>query len=197
MPSIKEKYLTLLTYELGLRISEALKLTWSDFNWSGWLLDRTKQGSVNLKNTKGGKFRSIPVPDYLMNELYEHHKQRNSFGIPIGGLLFDFGISEYSEKDKTLAENQYNYIVVHAEDRFRKLLYKVSNTVLGKKVNPHQLRHSKAQDLMNHGVPIETIKAFLGHSNISSTEIYASASSEKIRSDLEKYYKKDESKENS
>src|SRR3990172_10268162 len=52
---LKEKYFTIVLANLGLRISECLKLKWEDFLWASWLEDRTKQGSVNLKNTKGGK----------------------------------------------------------------------------------------------------------------------------------------------
>lgn len=196
MPDLKTRNLTLVIYTLGLRVSEALKLKWSDFEWITWLLDVSKQGQVNLKNTKGGKFRAIPVPADLMSKLYYDHPKRTTQGVPLGNtkfdLVFDFGMGNYESGNESIDEKQYNYVVVHAEDRYRKLLYKVSQEVLGKRINPHQLRHAKALDLMNHNVPLETIKGFLGHANISSTEIYASASSEKIRADLEKYYKKDE-----
>jgi integrase len=192
MPSLMEKNLTLMTFELGLRISETLKLTWGDFSWTAWLQDRSKYGSVNLLNTKGGKFRTIPVHPYIMEKLYNDHKNRTAEGLPIGGLLFDFGIKNYIDPKKSKEENQYNYIVLHAEDRYRKLLYRVSKEVLNKLVNPHMLRHSKGQDMMNNNVPIETIKAYLGHGSLTSTEIYAKASPEKIRADLEKYYGKDD-----
>lgn len=195
MPSLKEKILTTTIYELGLRISEALKLTWQDFAWSTWLLDKTQQGSVILKETKGGKFRSIPVSKELMSLIYDSHPNRTSTGIPIGNLLFDYGIMEFlTNKEQTLEENKYEYIVVHAEDRFRKMLYKISKQAIGKRINPHMLRHSKAQDMMNHNVPIESIKRFLGHARLSSTEIYAQASAEKLKKDLEEYNAQNESK---
>lgn len=188
MPSLMERNLTLLTFELGLRISETLKLTWKDFSWVTWLQDRSKYGSVNLINTKGGKYRTIPVHPKVMEKLYKDHEMRTAEGVPIGGLMFDFGIRNYIDPKKSKEENQYEYIVLHAEDRYRKLLYRVSKEVIGRRVNPHMLRHSKAQDMMNNNVPAETIKAYLGHSSISSTEIYAKASAEKIKSDLEKYH---------
>jgi integrase len=195
MESLKDKNLTLVLYSLGLRVSEGLKLKWLDFNWVSWLQDKTKQGEVRLENTKGGKFRAIPVSSYLMNKLYNEHQNKTEQGIPYGGLLFDYGIINYADKTKSLEENQYNYIVTHAEDRYRKLLYKVSKEILGKRINPHMLRHSLAMDMMNHNVPIETIKEFLGHSQISSTEIYAHASAEKLKRDLEKYNEKENNPE--
>lgn len=189
MPTLVDKMLTKTIYELGLRISEGLRLIWEDFNWTTWLQNQDKQGTVNLKQTKGGKFRAIPVSPELMKELYENHKLRNSNGVPMGGLVFNYGISDYQDITKSKEENQYDYIVGHAEDRYRKLLYKVSKSVLGKRINPHQLRHTKAQDMMNKGVPLETIQAFLGHSSITSTQIYAHASADKIAKDLEEYNK--------
>lgn len=189
-PDLFHKNLTLVIYELGLRLSEALKLQWSDFNWSVWLQDTSKAGVVQIKNTKYGKFRAIPVPPYLMQKLYNEHRLRNEQGIPIGTLLFDYGVRDVLDKrELSLEEKQYYYIVLKAEDRYRKELYKVSKEVLGRRINPHKLRHAKAQDLMDKGVPIETIKEFLGHSSFLSTQIYAQASAERIRKDMEQYYK--------
>jgi len=193
--NLKDKNLTIVIYELGLRVSEGLKLSWSNFNWIKWLEDKTKDGEVSLLNTKGDKFRTIPVPSWLMEKLYNEHKNRSSTGIPLGNepvfnLVFDYGRLGYGNDKENNLENQYNYIVVHAEDRYRKLLYKVSKEVLDKRVNPHMLRSTKALDMMNHNVPIETIKAFLGHARISSTELYASASASKISKDMKEYNEK-------
>jgi site-specific recombinase XerD len=132
-----------------------------------------------------------------MERLYEDHLARTTEGVPIGNLVFDIGIDKYlmgeEGKPKKLSKEEedkvkYNYIV-YAENYYRELLYKISKEVIGRRINPHRLRHSKAQDLMNRGVPIETIKAFLGHASISSTEVYAQASSEKIESDLKKIHR--------
>lgn len=40
------------------------------------------------------------------------------------------------------------------------------------KVNPHKFRHSKATHLINKGVSVVEVKEFLGHANLSSTQIY-------------------------
>lgn len=192
---LKDKNLTIVIYELGLRVSEGLKLSWSNFKWVKWLGDKTKDGEVDLLNTKGDKFRTIPVPRWLMEKLYNEHPKRSDSGIPLGNdpkyqLVFDYGIKSYDNGNESNDEKQYNYIVVHAEDRYRKMLYKVSKEVLNKRVNPHMLRSTKALDMMNHDVPIETIKAFLGHTRISSTEFYASASAFKISKDMKEYNEK-------
>jgi len=194
IPEEKEKYLTMVIYDLGLRISEGLKLQWSDINWTKWLQKTNEDSDINLTDTKGGKFRTIPLSNKITKIIYDAHKNRNLYDVPLpnpnvkNSLIFDFGIDDYlANKDKSPDENKYDYIN-YAGYRYRKLLDKIGLEVLGRKINPHIFRHTKAQDMMNHHVPIESIKRFLGHSNISSTEIYAQASAEKLKEDLKKYH---------
>lgn len=190
MESVKDKLFTWTVYDLGLRLSEGIKLTWDNFNWLEWLQDRSKQGVVNIVYTKRGKFRALPVNPILMNALYDAHSKRTEAGVPIGNLVFDYGIMGYlNDKTKTPEQCKFDYIE-YASKTYRNLIYRLSKNYLGKRINPHRLRHGKAQDLMDNGVPIETIKAFLGHEKISSTEIYAQASAEKIKQDLWRYYGK-------
>lgn len=188
MHTLKDKYFTIVMSNLGLRISECLKLKFEDFSWSSWLLDKTKQGSVNLKNTKGGKFRTIPVPVEMMEMLYSDsvNPNKTTDGIPIGNLIFNYGIEKYIyDKEQSNEENLDDYFK-YASDRYRDLLEKVSKEVLQKKVHPHQFRHFKAQDLLNKGLPLIHLKSFLGHSSISSTEIYAKSSAEALKREMEK-----------
>lgn len=188
MPSVKTKILTKIIYELALRVSEALKLKWEDFNWFEWLQDKTKWGKVNLKDTKGGKFGVLSVKPELMNLLYNAHPQRTEQGIPIGNLLFEIGdVMEYvNNKDQPREYNLFHYID-NAKRFYRGKLNKTSKKVINKKVSPHMLRHSKAQHLLDSGMPIESLKEFLRHVDISTTEIYARASSKRVEADLKKY----------
>ena len=55
----------------------------------------------------------------------------------------------------------------------RRRLEKVCNIVGIKRVTPHQLRHSRASALASNGVSIKVIKELLGHSSISTTDIYS------------------------
>ena len=185
MPGLLEKNFTYLLSDLGLRISEGLKLKWDDFNWSIFLQDRTKKGSVNLKNTKGGKFRTIPVSPELMNKLYNDHANRTSEGIPIGTIVCDFGINNYIyRKEFSNDENLFAYFK-YAGDRYRKLLDKITKELFNKTSNPHMFRHFKAQYLMDKGLSIESLKEYLGHASIVSTSIYAHSSAGKLIKDMD------------
>ncbi|MFW6025510.1 MAG: tyrosine-type recombinase/integrase [Candidatus Woesearchaeota archaeon] len=187
MPTLKYKVLTLFIFELGLRLSEALKIKWEDFNWADWIQDRDSYGKVALKNTKRNKFRTLPVKPELMNLLYDICPKKSSEGIPLGHVVFDFGIEDYIlNKERPPEENIYLYL--HKSScRYREYIYDISKKYLNKRISPHRLRHSKAQMLLDKGMPLDSLKQFLGHEKISSTEIYAQASSEKVKRDLEAY----------
>jgi integrase len=185
---LKSQIMTNIVYELALRISEALKLRFEDFNWATWIMDKNKYGVVNIKYTKRNNFRVMPVKPSIMQDLYNPlvSPNKTNDGIPLGGLLFNFGLENYFSKEKTVEQIQFDYIK-YATKRYHKLLRKVGLETINKKVHAHMLRHTKAQSLTNHSMPIESIKGFLGHKAISTTEIYTHSSSEKILADLQKY----------
>lgn len=58
---------------------------------------------------------------------------------------------------------------------------------LGKKMSPHKLRHSFATSLLNQGARIEAVSTLLGHANLSTTQIYARLSNQKIREEYTKF----------
>ena len=209
---LKEKYFTILLSSLGLRIGECLKLRFGDLNWVTWLQDRTKQGHLKLENTKGGDFRVIPVSSHIMELLYldniSHHKTEN--GVPVGvpgDMVFNFGVEDFIfsgdkvvdgdtketkiEKERRNELNMYKYLN-YAGSRYRRTLNTVTKECLGdtKKVHPHMFRHSRAQSLMDGGLGIEYLKKYLGHSSISSTEVYAKASDRGLSEQIEEIDKK-------
>ena len=55
-----------------------------------------------------------------------------------------------------------------------------------KRVHPHLVRHTRATHLYRSGMPLSYIAEFLGHASVTTTEIYASASTEMLREALEK-----------
>jgi integrase/recombinase XerD len=186
---LKEKIFTLVMANLGLRISECMKLKFEDFNWLSWMQDKEKQGSVNLKNTKGGKFRTIPVSKEIMQLLYNVSPNKTSEGIPMGKdslLVFDFGFSEFANRKELSNDERVYAYLKYAADRYRIILNRVTQQLFKKKAHPHMFRHYKAQDLMNKGLNLSSLQFFLGHSSISSTQIYASSSAEMLKKDMEK-----------
>jgi len=66
----------------------------------------------------------------------------------------------FESNDKRLSENSLRYTVNKVFKR------------VGLKVSPHQLRHSYATELLNHNASISDVSELLGHSSMSTTQIY-------------------------
>ena len=144
-------------YGLGLRVSECCGLKTNQVN-----LD---EGFVNVIG-KGNKERLIPIPDrtkQLMKKYYANirplwqKKSTNLFFINKSGKKI---YSEYVEK--MLKEN-------------------VNKAGIKKTITPHKLRHSYATHLLEGGADLRVIQELLGHSDISTTEIYTHVEAERLK----------------
>ena len=71
---------------------------------------------------------------------------------------------------------------------FFKILKKVcEENGIDKSVSPHTLRHSFATHLLNNGADLRVIQELLGHSNLTTTQIYSHISNNKVKSDYENH----------
>lgn len=149
------KLLTLICvlYETGCRVDELINIKITDITFSG-------SSSITITG-KRNKVRIVPISDELVKVI---EKYLNNYYIDYGeGLLF------YSKNKRKYSRNGINYLV----DVLIKNLRQEYSDYYKKKYSPHSFRHSKATHLYNNGTPLLYIKDFLGHSTISTTEIYA------------------------
>lgn len=161
----------------GLRISEAIKLSWNHINWADWLKHKT-YGVCLLKDSKGGKNGLNNIPTKLMKDLYEYAKELkivNEFGIPQGSMIFECGLKEWNP-DLFINNTELwkKRAIKHAYDWFRyNILKKHCEKALGKRIKIHSLVHSRCTYLYAmEGVPIERIQKLRRHSDIRTTLIY-------------------------
>lgn len=144
-----------LLYLTGMRISEAVNLTWEDVDFEEMII---KVRSKNDWHTKNYKERNIPIHPKLLPHL-EHLKS--------------------IKKDNKVVPYKYPTV----EHLFQKYSKKS-----GIKVSPHLLRHSIATAMASKGVSLHAIKEILGHSDYSTTLIYAKMSEEYKRKALESVF---------
>ena len=155
----RNKALFYLLYGCGLRINEALSLT----------LLQTKNLSSLIIMGKGGKERLVPVLEIVQSAIREY-----VISLPY-----------------KIAESQSIFIgdrgsPMQARTFQRDLKEARINLGLPKTSTPHSLRHSFATHLLKNGGDLRTIQELLGHSSLSTTEIYT----EVDEVNLEKTYRK-------
>ena len=141
----RDKALLILVYSVGLRISEALNLNRNDI-----LNDSSNFISII---GKGNKIRKVPI----INQVKD--------------LLIDYIKAIEIESSEALFINRLGERI--SASSVQKLMQK-SRRLLGlsETVTPHALRHSCATHLMENSGDLRSVQELLGHSSISSTQIY-------------------------
>ncbi len=150
----KSKLMLSLLYACGFRVSELVNLKVNHLSFDENI------GYVRLG--KGGKDRMFNIPTFLKQDLVtqsEKQKRKN----------FEYMFT--GKTGKKLTERNIQKIVKNAS----------FHAGIEKEVSPHKLRHSFATHLLESGTDIRMIQKLLGHSDISTTTIYAHVSSEQLK----------------
>ncbi len=141
-----------LFYSTGLRLAELAALDFKDFDF--------KNETLRVLG-KGSKERLLPVGRHALRAL---ERYRQMAGIS-GGAVF---LSKLRKRLSTRAINN--------------LLQKyISQSSIPFQVTPHKFRHSFATHLLDHGADLRSVQALLGHSSLSTTQIYTHVTKERLR----------------
>lgn len=163
-----ERYRACLTliYSCGLRISEAVRIQLSDID--------SERGLLLIRKGKGGKDRLVPLPTRTLEILRESwNKHRHpEWLFPAYRINTRLNPVRYGAKNRNMSDG---VVAVHFKAAIR-----ASGCL--KEASAHSLRHAFATHGLEEGVPIFTLKAILGHSDIKSTMVYLHYTS-KIRRD--------------
>ena len=140
-------------YSTGCRVSELCDINLSDMD-----LD---EKYLKLKG-KGSKQRIVPIGSKLYENLIEYLKVRSSF---------------IQNKEKTLflskSKNKLDRTAV-----FRIIKKTAMSLSIQSDIYPHTLRHSAATHMLEGGCDLRTVQEFLGHSSVSTTQIYTKVTKE-------------------
>ena len=158
MYDYRNKAMLELMYATGLRVSELVSLKIEDVDLNNALV-RTMG--------KGSKERIIPFGNYAANALYEY-------------------INNYRPQFFKREVNEYLFLNNHGKQMTRQGFFKILKSIavekgIDKELSPHTLRHSFATHLLTGGADLRSIQEMLGHSNLSTTEIYTNISKEEIK----------------
>ena len=144
--------LLLFLYNSGARATEAVRVSIEDITW-----DSAGTGSVKIQG-KGRKLRFCPLWKKTMTELGPLVRGRDTtsplFLNRYGEAMTRFGV--------------HTLVARHAEAAAKQL-----PSLRAKRISPHTIRHTTATHLLRAGVDLNTIRAWLGHVSLDTTNIYA------------------------
>ncbi len=163
--SLRNKTMVELMYSTGLRVSELVKLNIEDIHFS--------MGFLKC-NGKGSKERIVPIGEKALKILKKY-------------------LNTAREKLNINYDNQILFLnregMRISRQGFWKVLKEHAAMInLSKNISPHKLRHSFATHLLEKNVDIRFIQELLGHSDISSTQIYTHVNSKKLNEVVERYH---------
>jgi integron integrase len=172
-------------YGCGLRLSECTNIRVQDMNFDTKIL--------TVHRGKGGKDRTLPLPDAIITELKSHlTRVKNLHGLDLKNAFDGVFMPESFDKKAKYAGQEFNWYwlfparsLTITEDKKEKRRYHQHDTnfqkaikeasrkaQIPKRISPHTLRHSFATHLLQAGYDIRTIQELLGHSDVRTTMIY-------------------------
>lgn len=163
--SYRNKAMLELMYATGLRVSELvnLKLHNIDFDMA-----------IVRTFGKGNKERIVPIGDYALDSLKEYV------------INYRDGMFKKYINDYLFLNNHGNKLTRQGFFKIIKKQAEIKN--IKTEFSPHTLRHSFATHLLDYGADLRTIQELLGHSNLSTTQIYTHISKEKLKKNYENFH---------
>lgn len=184
----RDKAILELFYGAGLRLSELIGLNLSDID--------VERGFVKVLG-KGKKHRIVPIGKSAISALKNYFEVRRNFD------MFHRINKERSQNDEsnrettptTLEQHNAAFITEKGQRVYPMLLQRLVKKHLTvvteqRKKSPHVLRHTFATHLLNAGADLRVVSEMLGHSNLSTTEIYTHVTFERLKETYKKAHPK-------
>lgn len=156
---LRDKAMLELLYATGLRVSELVNLTMENVS--------LRQGVVRVFG-KGGKERLVPIGENAIDWIEQFVQKSRLFllGDHTSDVLFP------SRRAKVMTRQTFWHRIKH---------YAVIAGIDVDQLSPHVLRHAFATHLLNHGADLRVVQMLLGHSDLSTTQIYTHVATERLK----------------
>lgn len=156
---LRDKAMLELLYATGLRVSELTGLTLNDLS--------LRQGVVRILG-KGNKERLVPLGEEAVYWLENYLQHGRPWLINESKIDIVFP----SSRGRQMTRQTFWHRIKH---------YAVIAGIDSAKLSPHVLRHAFATHLLNHGADLRVVQMLLGHSDLSTTQIYTHVANERLR----------------
>jgi integrase/recombinase XerD len=164
---LRDRAMLEVLYATGLRVSELISLQTSQIS--------LQQGVIRVIG-KGNKERLVPVGEVALDWLMKYYQQSRT-QLLLKAAAKHNSTSQCSEvfitrRGKAMTRQAFWYIVKR---------YALLAGIATEQLSPHTLRHAFATHLLNHGADLRVVQMLLGHSDISTTQIYTHVADQRLR----------------
>ena len=162
----RDKAMLEIMYATGIRVSELIDLDVDDVN--------LEQGIIKCHGTK--KSRIIPMYPVALKALSVYMREIRN------GMI--------ASPDESALFVNVNGVRMSRQGFWKILKYYQSTAHIDKEITPHTLRHSFAVHLLENGADLGSLQELMGHSDISSTQLYTQMTNQKLKSVYDKCHPK-------
>ena len=164
---LRDRAMLEILYATGLRVSELIGLQTTQISM--------QQGVIRVIG-KGDKERLIPVGEVALDWLAKYYQQSRPSILQKAAARHksDSQCSDVfvTRRGKAMTRQAFWYMVKR---------YALLAGIEAEKLSPHTLRHAFATHLLNHGADLRVVQMLLGHSDISTTQIYTHVADQRLR----------------
>lgn len=155
---LRDRAMLEVLYACGLRVTELVSLQLAQIN--------TQQGVIRITG-KGGKERQVPMGEEALwwYERYLRHGRPALLGQASTDVTFP------SKRGQLMTRQTFWHRIKHYAVR----------AGITKSLSPHTLRHAFATHLVNHGADLRVVQLLLGHSDLSTTQIYTHVARQRMK----------------
>ncbi|WP_428771522.1 site-specific tyrosine recombinase XerD [Vibrio sp.] len=156
---LRDKAMLELLYATGLRVTELVSLTMENLS--------LRQGVVRVTG-KGGKERLVPMGENAVDWIETFFQQGRSelLGDKSSDVVFP------SKRARQMTRQTFWHRIKH---------YAALAGIDSELLSPHVLRHAFATHLLNYGADLRVVQMLLGHSDLSTTQIYTHVATERLK----------------
>ena len=173
LQGVRDRAILELLFSSGLRVSELVGLNKDDVN--------LKRKEFMVRG-KGQKDRPIFISDAAAWWITQYLEKRQDNTNPL--------FIRYSGTKQVSLNGNFHRLTARSVQRLVARYALLAG--ITKHVSPHTLRHSFATDLLMNGADLRSVQAMLGHSNISTTQIYTHVTDPHLKSVHQKFHRTDE-----